>query len=50
MAWATPAEWMTASTSARAAAMFCGRAKSPTTALAASIGTVLGRRSSTRSR
>src|SRR5262245_16696286 len=30
--------------------MFCGRARSPTTALADSIGTTLGRRSSTRSR
>jgi len=50
MAWATPAEWITACTSASAAAMFCGRAKSPTTALADSIGTMLGRRSSTRMR
>jgi hypothetical protein len=50
MAWARPAEWITAPTSASAAAMFCGRARSPTTALAESIGTTLGRRSSTRNR
>ena len=50
MACAMPAEWITASTSASAADMFCGRARSPTTALAAAIGTLLGRRSSTRSR
>src|SRR5438045_9712542 len=41
---------MTASASASAAAMFCGRARSPTTALAHSRGTALGRRRRTRKR
>ena len=40
MAWARPAEWITASTPRSAADMFCGRARSPTTAPVASGGNV----------
>jgi hypothetical protein len=50
MAWARPAECTTASTPASAAAMFIGRARSPTTAPLAPSGTATGRRSSTRTR
>jgi hypothetical protein len=50
MVCATPAVWITASTSANAAAMFCGKARSPITALPDCSGTMVGRRSSTRSR
>jgi hypothetical protein len=50
MAWARPAEWITMSTSRKAAAMLCGEAMSPITALDAPAGTSEGRRSSTLTR
>ena len=45
-----PAEWTTASTPFRAADMFCGRDRSPITALEPCTAMLVGRRSSTRRR